>query len=269
MNARTLAGFGFAVLALLLASCRTTTTINGVPVATKPADEQPQSPEERRRRADIRLQLAGSYYVQGQMQTAIDEAHHALQLNPDLAAAYALLGIVYMGLQDRAQAESNFARALRLEPENGDINNNYGWYLCHTQRERESIRYFDRAVANKLYQTPAMALQNAGVCLFQINDLVAAEHYLKRAFEADASSPVAKFQLARLYLARGDLEHAGFYYDLLQKSIDPRPDSLWLGVRIAHAAGDARAEQLRSEELKRRFPDSPEAAALGRGAFDE
>jgi type IV pilus assembly protein PilF len=258
-----------ASLAAFLTACQTTTTVNGVPVATRPADEQPTSPDEMRRRAEVRLQLAGSYYVQGQLQTAIDEAHHALQLNPNLAGAYALLGIIYMNLADRRESEANFSRALALDPDGGEVNNNYGWYLCHTQRERESIRYFDRAAANRLYATPAMAMQNAGVCLFQVGDYNGAERYLKRAFEADASSPVAKFQLARLYLIRGELERANFYYDLLQKTVDPRADSLWLGVRIAHAASDTKTEQKRAEELRRRFPDSRETAALDRGAFDE
>jgi type IV pilus assembly protein PilF len=258
-----------AALAMLLVACQTTTTVNGIPVPTPQSSDHVNSPEEVQKRAEVRLQLAASYYQQGEYKTAIDETRHALQLDPDLAGGYGMLGIIYMNLNDRREAEQNFTRALALDPSSGELNNNYGWYLCQTKRERESIKYFEKATENRLYTTPAMALENAGVCLFQINDMAGAEQYLKRAFETDASSPVAKFQLARFYLVKGQLDQAQFYYDLLQKSIDPRADSLWLGVRIAHASGDTRAEQERAQELRTRFPNSAEAAALGRGAYGE
>jgi type IV pilus assembly protein PilF len=44
---------------------------------------------------------------------------------------------------------------------------------------------------------------------------------------------------------------------------------IWLGLRIAHANSDLRVERQLADELRRRFPNSPEAAALARGAFDE
>ncbi|HUN93283.1 MAG TPA: type IV pilus biogenesis/stability protein PilW, partial [Burkholderiaceae bacterium] len=257
---RAAAGLAAFAVVLALSACNTTTTVNGVPVASSPGADGSGSPADAKRRAEVRLQLASQYYTQGQLPTAIDETNRALSIYPDMPMAYGLLGVIYMDLNDRAQADANFNRGLRMDPDSGELNNNYGWFLCRTGHERDSIRYFDRAAANRLYQTPAMPLQNAGVCLFQTGDLAAAETYLKRAFEADASSPVAKFQLARLYLVKGQLDRANFYYDLLQRSTDPRPDLLWLGVRIAHGAGDTTVEHQRAEELRRRFPESPEAA---------
>jgi len=253
---------------ILLAACETTTTVNGQPVANPSAPTQP-SDGEARKRADIRLQLAANYFQQRQYAVAIDETKQALALDPNSAAAYGMLGLIYMSLDDRAQAESNFSRALRMDPESAEINNNYGWFLCRTGRERESLDYFQRAAGNRLYVTPALPLQNAGVCLLQIKDYKGAETFLRRSFETDASSPVVKFQLARLYLATRQLERANFYFSLLERDVEPTAESLWLGLRIARAQGDPRAERQYADQMRRRFPNSNEASLLRRGAFDD
>lgn len=257
-----------AALALLGTACTTTTTVNGEPVAT-PSPAAPPSDADARKRADIRLQLAASYYQKGQFNVAIEEAQRALQADPNSAEAYGMLGLIYMDLGDRREADANFARALKLDPASPELNNNYGWYLCQTGRERESVEHFVRAAQNRLYATPGRALQNAGVCMLQVRDYKAAEQHLKRSFELDAVNPFTKFHLARLYLATRQLDRAAFYYGLLEKQVDATAETLWLGVRIAHANGDLRTERQLADELRRQFPNSREVAALRRGAFDD
>lgn len=257
-----------AALALSLSGCQTTTTVNGKPVATTEPTPRPTE-SETRRRADIRLQLAASYYQQRQYAVAVDEVRQALSLNPNLTGAYGLLGLIYMELDDRVQAEANFQRALRMEPDNPELNNNYGWYLCRTGREKAAMEYFQRAADNKLYATPALPLQNAGVCMMQVRDYKSAEVYLRQSFERDATSAVVKFQLARLYLATRQLDRANFYFSLIERDIEPTAETLWLGLRIARAQGDVQAERAYAEQLRRRFPNSNEASLLRRGVFDE
>lgn len=254
--------------ALLLAACETTTTLNGRPLA--PAATAPRPTEaDLQRRAEIRLQLAATYYQQRQYAVAIEEANQALALNPNLSAAHGLLGLIHMNLDDRAQAEASFARALRMDPDNPELHNNYGWFLCRTGRERAAIEHFQRAAANRLYATPALPLQNAGVCMIQVRDFKAAESFLRQSLERDATSAVVKFQLARLYLMTRQLERANFYFSLLEGGLEPTAETLWLGLRIARAQGDVHAERGYAEQLRRRFPGSPEAGLLRRGVFDE
>jgi type IV pilus assembly protein PilF len=257
-----------AVLSMLGAACTTTTTVNGEPVAT-PSPASPLSDADARKRADIRLKLAASYYQKAQFNIALEEARRALQADPNYAEAYGLLGLIYMDLGDRREADVNFARALKLDPASPELNNNYGWYLCQTGRERESVEYFLRAAENKLYATPGKAIQNAGVCMMQVRDYKAAEQHLRRSFELDAVSPFTKYHLARLYLATRQLDRASFYYGLLEKQVDATAETLWLGLRIARAGGDLRTERQMADELRRQFPNSPEASALRRGAFDD
>jgi len=204
----------FLLLAAALAAltgCQTTTTVNGQPV---PRDVNEADPV---KRAQIRLQLAATYYAQRQYPIAIEETQRALQANPNSAAAHAMLGLIYMDLNDRTNAEASFGRALRIEPDDPEINNNYGWFLCRTGRQKSAIEHFDRAAANKLYATPS----------------------------------------------------ASFYFGLVERDVGQTAEVAWLGLRLMRAQGDLRGERQYAEILRSRFPNSPEAALLRRGAFDE
>jgi type IV pilus assembly protein PilF len=266
-------GLRLALAALVLAGaaaldgCKTTTTVTTTSDTNRASGASAEG--DPHRRAAVRLQLAAGYYQKGQVDVAIKEATEASRIDPDLASAFGLLGLIYMDLQQNDQAEGNFRRALQLDADNPELNNDFGWFLCRTHRERDAVAYFDRAAGNHLYATPAMALQNAGICLKQIGDSERAEKYLVRALQADATSPVAKFQLAQLYLQTRRLDRATFYYELLTKSVDPSAQTLWLGTRIAHARSDSRTQHELSGELRARFPNAPETALLNREAFDE
>jgi type IV pilus assembly protein PilF len=254
-------------LATALAGCKTTTTVTTTSDSAQAAGAKSEG--DPHKRAEVRVQLASGYYRKGLVDVALKEATDATQIDPGYAPAYGLLGLIYMDLGQNHQAEDSFRRALQLDPNDPEQNNNFGWFLCRTHHERDALPYFDRAAANKLYPTPAMALQNAGICLKQAGDGQRAEQYLVRALEADATSPVAKFQLALLYLQTHRADRAEFYYELLAKSVDPNPQTLWLGTRIAHARSDSLNQQRLAQELRTRFPESAEARLLNRGAFDE
>ena len=255
------------VAALALGGCKTTTTVTTTSDTGQGSGANAEG--DPHQRAAVRVQLAAGYYQKGQVEVALKEAKDAVRLDPKLASAFGLLGLIYMDLQQNSEAEESFRHALQLSPNDPELNNDYGWFLCRTRHERDSIAYFDRAASDRLYSTPAMALQNAGICLTQIGDNERAEKYLMRAFEADASSPVAKFQLAQLYLRTRRLERAEFYYDLLEKGVDPNAQTLWLGTKIAHAKSDIGNQRRLGEELRNRFPTAPETALLNRGAFNE
>jgi type IV pilus assembly protein PilF len=222
-----------------------------------------------RRRARLRVDLAASYYQSGNYNVAIEEINKAIAIDGSYAGAYGMLGLIYMDLNDRARAEQNFQQALKLAPDDSDLNNNYGWYLCQTQREKDSIQYFMTALKNPLYTTPARPWHNAGICSLRMGDESAAENYFQRSFQVDPANPVAMFNLAELYLKRGVIDRAKFYSERLVKGFQPSAETVWLALRVARRAGDRDAAASLGSQLRRQFPNSREAAMFARGEYDK
>lgn len=250
--------------ALLLAGCAGTGGVSD-------ARELPTSSDqtEVQRRARIRLQLAVGYYQQQQLPVALDELKLALQADPSFAEAYSMRGLVYMDMGEMRLAEDNFQQALRLAPQNPDFNNNYGWLLCQNGRPEQSIPYFEIALKSRSYQSPAKALNNAGVCSLRMKDTVAAERYFNEAFRQEPGNVSTSLNLAKLNYDRRDYEKARFYISRVTRSDALSADALWQAIKIERKLGDRTAELSLVTQLSRRFPDSAEFAAYQRGAFDE
>ena len=258
---------GFAA-ALALGGCETvTTTADGVQINKAPVPGATKG--DARQRALARLQLATGYYRDGQIPIALQDVRRSIEVDPDLAAAHGFYGLILMNLGQFDTADGELQRALALDPKSPDLQNNYGWFLCRTGHAQDSIVWFDKAVANRLYRTPARALQDAGICLLQVHENARAEQYFLRALRYDATDPVAKFQLSQMYLKEGQLGRAQFYYDLLVRSVPPNPETLWLGARLARAQHDATTEHHDEDELLGKFPNSPQADALHHGRFND
>ncbi|MFM1990295.1 MAG: hypothetical protein RJA99_3252 [Pseudomonadota bacterium] len=233
------------------------------------APSVPPGESEQRRRAAIRLELATGYYQQGNYTQALEELRSATATDPGYAQAYGLYGLVYMDMKDTARAEESFQRALRLAPEDSELLNNYGWFLCQTGRPRESIAQFQAALRNPLYATPARPMHNAGICSLRAGDLAGAEGWFDQSFRIDPRNPVAMYHLSEIYLKRGDIERARFHSQRLLSSFPPSAETLWLGIRVDRRAGDRDSVASLSAQLRRQFPSSREANLLQRGAFGD
>lgn len=253
----------------LLGGCAAPSGGGGLSAASGPGSVMPPTAEEsdQRRRARIRLELAASYYQQGNYNVALEELRQSLAIDPGYAPAYGMLGVIYMDLDDRARAEESFQRALRIAPDDSELNNNYGWFLCQTGRERASIEHFQRALRNPLYATPARPMHNAGICSMRVGDEAAAEAWFQRSFQVDPSNPVAMYNLGEIYLKRRDADRARFYTQRLTTSFEPTAQVLWLALRVERLAGNRDAEASLATQLRRRFPASPEAELLAAGRY--
>ncbi|MFA7503320.1 MAG: type IV pilus biogenesis/stability protein PilW [Burkholderiaceae bacterium] len=232
-----------------------------VPAAEVDTDE--------RRRARIRLELAAGYYQQRNYSVALDELRQALTIDPDYAAAYGMLGLVYMDLKETELADQSFRKALNLMPANAELNNNYGWFLCRSGRQLESLPYFEKAAADPLYQTPARPLYAAGICMRQVQDEEKALAYLHRAFQVEPGNAVTLYNLADIYLVRKDADRAHFYSQRLLRSYQPTAQTLWQGLRVARLRDDSIEFESLASQLRRGFPASPEASLLAEERFGD
>lgn len=258
-------------LAALMAGC-------AAPDGSNPSGNRQQSEQapsrgseqvaDRMESARLRTELAFNYFLRGQMAVALEEVRSAIESNRNYAPAYNVLGLISMDLGENAKADDAFKRALALVPGDSDTLNNYGWFLCQTKRERESIAYFMQALKDPLYPTPYKPYLNAGTCAQRSGDDEAAESYFRRAFDLDPSNGSTMLRLGEFYLRKADLEKARFYADRINKNFDPSAESLWLALRVERKGGDRASEASYAAQLRRRFPNSAEYLKLQQGQFE-
>jgi type IV pilus assembly protein PilF len=221
-----------------------------------------------RNRARIHTELASAYFERGNMGVALEELRIAIGADPGYAPAYNVLGLVHMDLRENAVAQQHFERGLQLAPNDPDINNNYGWFLCQTGREARSIAYFLAALKNPLYNTPARSYVNAGLCSMKDNNERDAIDYFARALRSDPDNLQALLNLALVQYKRGQLEIARGLVGRVNRLMEPTAESLWLSLRIERKLGDRSAENTAAAQLRRRFPGSPEYDSLLKGEFE-
>ena len=223
---------------------------------------------EPRNRARIHTDLAAAYYQRGSMGVALEELRIATAADSTYAPAHSLLGLVYMELREESLAAQSFERALSLAPADGDINHNYGLFLCQTKREPDSIKYFMQAVKNPLYSTPWRSYSAAGVCTLRTGKPKEAEQYFERALRLQPDEPASLLNLGQIRYRQGRMDEARRLVAQYNKLDAGDAESLWLALRIERKSGERVAEQGYANQLRRRFPGSPEYQALQRGNFD-
>jgi len=222
-----------------------------------------------RNRAKAHTDLAAVYYERGNIGVALEELRRATAADARYAPAHDLLGRVYTELKENALAAASFERALQLSPNDAEINHDYGWFLCQTGQESESIRYFLQAIRNPLYATPWRSYSAAGVCSLRGDNVKDADEFFQRALRLDPDEPVALLKLGDIRYRQGRMQDARRLVTRFNKLATPTAESLWLGLRVERRLGERLAEQSYANQLRRRYPGSAEFRALQRGEYGE
>jgi len=235
-------------------------------VQTPTNDDDPED-HSKLNRARVHTELATAYYGAGQYEVALEEVRIALAAVDDYLPAVNQLGLIHLALGQTEEAKKQLKRAIKIDPNDPSVNNNYGMLLCSLGDEAEAMRYFNKALNDPLYRTPEFAYINAGVCVKNMGDFVRAKQLLSRALALSPDQPQALYHMADLAFQAGDYRSARRYITRHLQVVVPGPDALWLAARVANQLGDAGALDTYGAQLNRRFPDSPQTRAFNGGRF--
>jgi type IV pilus assembly protein PilF len=215
--------------------------------------------------AATNVQLAIEYMKLGKLADARDFIERALSENPANPNVQMTAGLVYEHLNEPSKAERAYTAGYRLGKADPNIANNYAGYLCRTGKAVAGEKLFDQVARSPLYQTPEVALVNAGVCVRGTGDLVDAERYFNRALAVHPNLPEALLQLGNIAFDRGDAAQAR---DIVQRYLAVNPPSaevLWLGFRVERKLGDATAAAGYARRVQSEFPNSDQAQMMRSG----
>jgi len=142
---------------------------------------------------------------EGQVELAIREYQRSIELNPYDAEAHFGFGeaLRLKGRLDEAQAQ--FLRALRLQPQHHDARINLT--VVHLEREEwdRAIAESDRLLDDPTFLNPARAYVNRGWARFSAGDAAGAEADFREALQVDSAIYQAHLNLGIVLYARGEI----------------------------------------------------------------
>ncbi|MEO7558136.1 MAG: type IV pilus biogenesis/stability protein PilW [Gammaproteobacteria bacterium] len=244
------------ILVSLLATLSACSTTDEISSDTNPGDRSDTL-------AETNVKLGVGYLQQGRSDLALTKLQRALELNPNLPGAHNAIAIVYDRLGELDKAEQHYLKAINLAPKDSNAHNNYGTFLCKRNELDKAEKQFLQALENPLYETPALAYENAGLCALRVPNTIKAEKYFRSALQIDPRLPGSLYQMGVISFDRGDNLSARAYLQRYTAVARHTPQSLWLGVRVERVLGDKNAVSSYALQLRSSFPDSGEARLLG------
>jgi type IV pilus assembly protein PilF len=209
------------------------------------------------------MNLGAGYLRQGNTELAIERLQRALAQDPRLVQAHTTIAIAYNQIGNFEEAENHFRRATQLEPDDGSAANAYAAFLCERgNRWADAQPYFRRAAEDDTYDTPEVALTNAGLCARDAGDLAAAEENFRAALMRNPRYPDALLNMLELTAQRGDNLQARAF---VQRYLDVRPATapvLLICVNVERALNNAAGADRCAAQLRSGFPGSPELSQL-------
>jgi type IV pilus assembly protein PilF len=215
--------------------------------------------------AQANMQLAIEYMKLGKLATARECIERALKEDSANAYVQETAGLVYERVNEMGKAERAYETATRLGKNDPNISGAFAGFLCRTGKAAAGEKLFNEVARNPLYQTPEVALVNAGVCVRSAGNLLDADRYFTRALTIRPNMPEGLLQQGNVAFDRGDAAQA---LEIVQRYLavnSPTPEVLWLGFRAQRKLGDAVAAAVYARRVQTEFPDSEQAQSMRSG----
>ena len=208
------------------------------------------------------LLLSQQRLTEGDYAAAEKYAQQALKADPQSGDAYTMLAVIADQQGRHADAGGYYHRATELTPGGGSYNN-YGAWLCANQRAAESLGWFDEALTDPNYRTPAAALANAGRCALDVGQTERAQRDLRRAIELEPANPVALDALARNEFRNARYFEARAFSERRLAAAPATAEALLLASQIEEKLGDSAAAARYGRRLREEFPGIAQGNAGG------
>ena len=217
------------------------------------------SPFERRSAANVYVELGTAYLQEGVLGEALKNARKAIIVDPELAPAHNLLGIIYQRLGKTVLAGEHLAKAVKIDPY---ALNALGSLECDQAQYDSAISRFKAALENPLYPTSWVVSHNAGQCSERQGNAANAEDYYRAALKRNPGFAQSLAPMAHISASKCQSLSVRAYLQRYAGISPLTADLLLLGVRAENALGDAKQAALYAAELRKRYPTAKEIESL-------
>ena len=247
-------------LALSLIACETTTSLQ-----TTKHKSEPNLKEA----AELNTQLAIGYIQRKQYKPARDKLEKAIKQDPDNVKPYKILAYLYALLGLTEEAEIKYSEALDLKPDDPDLSNSYGAFLCNSGKYDEAQQHLKVAYSNPFYEARYLAQSNAGSCFIKQNEYKKAEALLRESLRVNSTLPGSLISMAEIGLKTERYMMARAYIQRYHDVKAASAESLWIQIQAEKALGAEKHYMKYARQLINDFPDSDEAGWVEAQARNE
>ncbi|MCI0469974.1 MAG: tetratricopeptide repeat protein, partial [Nitrospirae bacterium] len=156
-------------------------------------------------------------WSQGDIKTALDYYHKAIEIDPNYENALFELGYIYNDSGEPKKAIQYYTRAASLYPKK-DVLNNLGLAYSKIDDYANAEIWYKKSL--ELDPNYAIALNGLGLVKWKQKDYSDAEYWYKKAIRADSKYYLAYYNLGILYEAQKDYDESIKHY---KKAIDLEP----------------------------------------------
>lgn len=200
------------------------------------------------------LRLSGDRLGRGQLDEALQFARSAQKLEPGSPDAYTMQAVIEGHKGNAEEAGALYRKAAELAPQQGDVLNNYGAWLCGSGHAAEALVWFDRALADPSYGGRADALANAGGCALDAGQRERAEDNLRQALGLAPDNAYALEAMTRNEVLHGRYFEARAFYQRRLAAAPATVSVLQLAIQIEERLGDRTAAGRFQQRLREEFP---------------
>jgi len=250
-----------ALICLFLVACASTSE----PVKSTKKTSKPNLKEA----SELNTQLAIGYMQQKQYKPARDKLEKAIKQNPENINAQKTLAYLYASLGLTAEAETLYSEALDLEPDDPDLSNYYGAFLCNRGKYDEAQQHLKVAYSDPFYESRYLAQSNAGSCFLKQDEYKKAEALLRESLRVNSTLPGSLISMAEIGVKTERYLMARAYIQRYHNVKAANAESLWIQIQAEKALGAEEHYMKYARQLINDFPDSDEAGWVEAQAKNE
>ena len=209
--------------------------------------------------SELNVQLAVGYIQRKQYKAAREKLEKSIEQNPDYLPAYKTLAYLYALLGLREEADEKYQEALDLKPEDADLANSYGAFLCTVGKYDEAQKYLKIAYSDPFYESLYLAESNAGSCYIDQGDYKKAEPLLRRSLRTEPKLPGSLISMAEVGINTDRYLMARAYIQRYHAVKPASAASLWIQTQAEKNLGAKDHYMKYARQLIKEFPDSDEA----------
>ena len=239
-----------SVVSLFLVACTTTSEVTTERKVSKPNLIEA---------SDLNTRLAVGYIQREQYKPAKDKLEKAIEQDPENVIAYKTLAYLYGTLGLGKEADEKYSEAMELKPDDPDLLNNYGAFLCANGRLEEAQKKFEQAYSNPFYESLYLAQSNAGSCYLKQGEYKKAEALLRKSLRLQPNLPGSLVSMAEIGVKTDRYMMARAYIERYHAARPAGPESLWIQIQAEKALGARDHYKKYARQLINDFPDSDEA----------